>query len=98
MNDAVYDSAYIGTEAAIDIDIIDRVEIIRGPSSSLYGASAFFAVINVFTKRGAELNGVELAGSFSSLDTMSGRFSYGKRFKSGPELLLSASAYNSNGH
>jgi iron complex outermembrane receptor protein len=98
MNDAVYDSAYIGTEAAIDVDIIDRVEIIRGPSSSLYGASAFFAVINVFTKRGAELNGVELAGSFSSLDTMSGRFSYGKRFKSGPELLLSASAYNSNGH
>ena len=98
MNDGVYDSAYIGTEAAIDVDIIDRVEIIRGPSSSLYGASAFFAVINVFTKRGAELNGVEVASSFSSLDTVSGRFSYGKRYKAGAELLLSASAYNSEGH
>ena len=98
MNDAVYDSAYIGTEAAIDVDIIDRVEIIRGPSSSLYGASAFFAVINVFTKRGAELKGVEVAGSFSSLDTVSGRFSYGMRSRAGAELLLSASAYNSKGH
>ena len=98
MNDAVYDSAYIGTESALDLDIVDRVEIIRGPSSSLYGASAFFAVINVFTKRGAELNGVEVAGSFSSFDTAGERFSYGKHFKGGVELLVSASAYNSRGH
>ena len=39
-----------------------------------------------------------MASSFSSLDTVSGRFSYGKRFKAGAELLLSASAYNSDGH
>ena len=30
--------------------IFERVEIIRGPASSLYGDSAFFAVVNVITK------------------------------------------------
>ncbi len=45
MNDAVYDQGAIGTEAPIDVDVIDRVEIIKGPASSLYGTNAFFGVI-----------------------------------------------------
>jgi outer membrane receptor protein involved in Fe transport len=51
MNDNVYGQALIGTEFPLDIDLIDRVEVVRGPSSSLYGASAFFSVINVITKQ-----------------------------------------------
>ena len=49
LNDIVYDSAGLGTDFPLDIDLIERIEIIRGPSSSLYGASAFLAVINVIT-------------------------------------------------
>ena len=52
LNDNVFGSALLGTEFALDLDIIERIEIIRGPSSSLYGTSAFFAVINVITKKG----------------------------------------------
>ncbi len=40
-NDNVYDGALLGTEGVIDVDLIDRVEIIRGPGSSLYGSNAF---------------------------------------------------------
>ena len=47
LNDNIFGGALIGTEFPLDVDLIDRVEIIRGPSSSLYGTSAFFAVINV---------------------------------------------------
>ncbi|HZT78001.1 MAG TPA: Plug domain-containing protein [Vicinamibacterales bacterium] len=44
-NDAIYDEALIGTEFPVDVALIDRIEVIRGPSSSLYGNSAFFAVV-----------------------------------------------------
>ena len=37
--------------------MFERVEIIRGPASALYGTSAFFAVVNVITRTGASLNG-----------------------------------------
>jgi vitamin B12 transporter len=36
---------------AIPLDQIERVEILRGPASSLYGADAIGGVIQVFTKR-----------------------------------------------
>lgn len=37
---------------AIPLDQIERIEILRGPASSLYGADAIGGVIQVFTKRG----------------------------------------------
>lgn len=36
----------------IPVEIIESIEIVRGPYSSLYGANAFGGVINVVTKRG----------------------------------------------
>src|SRR6266699_2834590 len=50
-NNNVYEQAMLGTEFPLDVDLIERVEIVRGPSSSLYGTSAFFAVINVITRK-----------------------------------------------
>jgi iron complex outermembrane receptor protein len=55
-NDNVFEQALLGPEAIIDLDLIDRIEIIRGPSSSVYGANAFFGVINVILKTPAQLD------------------------------------------
>jgi len=38
----------------ISLDAIDRVEIVRGNLSSLYGSSAIGGVVQIFTRRGAE--------------------------------------------
>jgi iron complex outermembrane receptor protein len=99
LNNSLSDSAYIGTEFILDVDLIDRVEIIRGPGSSLYGNNAFFGVINVITRKGRDMpgNGVELSGELGSFDTYKARATYGKQFKSGLELLFSGTYYDSEG-
>ena len=60
VNDNVFGQAEIGAEFGIDPAMFERVEIIRGPASSLYGDSAFFAVVNVITRSGASLDGASV--------------------------------------
>lgn len=96
-NDSVYDSALVGTEFVLDVDLIDRIEIIRGPGSSLYGSNAFFAVVDVITKSGRDLKGAEVSGEAGSFDTYKGRLSYGNKFRNGLEAIFSASYDDSHG-
>jgi outer membrane receptor for ferrienterochelin and colicin len=39
------------------VDLIRRVEVIRGPGSAIYGGFAEYGVINIVTKQGADLRG-----------------------------------------
>lgn len=43
-----------GWDAPFTIDDIARIEVIRGPVSSVYGTNAFFGIINVVTRGAAE--------------------------------------------
>ena len=96
INDNVFGEPYLGTEFLVDVDLIERVEIIRGPSSSLYGAEAFFAVINVITRKARQLKGMEFSFTPASFDTYQGRASYGGQYR-GIDMLLSGTFYNSRG-
>lgn len=96
-NDNIYDQALLGRELPVEIDLIERVEIVRGPSSSLYGTSAFFAVINVITKRGRDVKGVEVSTEVASFGSYKARLSYGRKLSENSEMLLSGSYYNSSG-
>ncbi len=97
MNDIVYDSVPVGTEGLLDVDLIERVEFIRGPGSALYGSNAFFGVLSVTTRRGADVHGTEVAGSYGSFDARSGRVTFGRKFANGIDLLLSGSGYATDG-
>lgn len=97
INDNVYDQASIGQDFPLEIDLIERVEIVRGSSSSLYGTSAFFAVINVITKRGRDVKGFEVSAEGASAGTYKGRLSYGNKLTDDFEMLLSGSYYDSRG-
>jgi len=96
INNNIYEQGLIGTEFPLDVDLIERVEIVRGPSSSLYGASAFFAVVNVITRTPKDLHGTELSFEPASFGTYHGRASYGGTFK-GVGVVFSADFYNSQG-
>lgn len=51
-----YSSATLGTPAweNIPLESIERIEIVRGPLSGLYGSDAVGGVIQIFTRRGKE--------------------------------------------
>lgn len=96
LNDDVYNSALIGTEFPIDVDLIDRVEIVRGPSSSLYGTSAFFAVVNMITRNARRAEKAEMAGEGGGFGTYKGRATYSQQFRN-VGLFFSGTTYASAG-
>jgi vitamin B12 transporter len=50
-------------------DDIDRIEVVRGPQSTLYGPRALAGVIQIFTKRGEGPPTITLNGEAGSYDT-----------------------------
>jgi len=96
-NDNIYDQAYVGNEFVLDADLIDRIEVVRGPSAALYGNSAFLAVVNVITKKGRDLQGGELSLDAGGFAARSGRATYGRRLDNGLELLVSGTLSRNGG-
>lgn len=48
---------------------IERVEVIRGPGSAIYGADAYSGVINIITKDALAIAGTEVGGRVGSFDS-----------------------------
>ncbi|MCL4849402.1 MAG: TonB-dependent receptor [Acidobacteria bacterium] len=97
VNDNVYEQASIGDEFHLDLDLVDRIEIIRGPSSSLYGSNAFFGVVNVVTKRAAQMPGVRVGATIGTHGEQGAQASVGHGFRNGVDLVVSASAADYDG-
>src|SRR5437868_13394830 len=55
--------------ADLTIDDIDRIEVVRGPQSILYGPRALAGVIQIFTKQGTGAPGAMVAAEGGSYDT-----------------------------
>jgi outer membrane receptor for ferrienterochelin and colicins len=98
LNDTIFEGALLGTESPLDVALLERVEIVRGPSSSVYGTTAFFGVINLITRRGGSLNGVEAEVQAGSQARRSGRLTAGGRSAAGLEGLVSATAFGNDGN
>jgi len=97
INDNIYNTAYIGNEFILDVDLIDRIEVIRGPSSSIYGSNAFLGIINIITKRGKDINKMEISAEAGSFDTYKNRLTFGREFNKNMDVLISASFFKSHG-
>lgn len=69
LNEQMWGSASVGSDFPVNLDAVERVEVVRGPSSSLYGTSAMFAVVNIITKTGIQLDGVSASGRMGSAGT-----------------------------
>jgi len=97
VNDNVFGQAEIGAEFGLDPAIFERVEIIRGPASSLYGDSAFFAVVNVITRTGASLEGGSVTLEAGTLGTQLARAVGGHHLANGVDVAASGTYEHSDG-
>lgn len=95
VNDNLYDQAFIGNEAPIDIDHVERIEFIPGQGSPVYGANAFFGVVNVVTKRLPDTPSSVAAGA-GSFGAREARATL-SRTDGGVSWLLSASRLKADG-
>lgn len=59
---------------------IERIELIRGPGSAVYGTDALTGVINIVTKTATDINGTELGARAGSFDTYDGWFLHGGQY------------------
>ncbi|MES9972287.1 MAG: TonB-dependent receptor [Candidatus Thiodiazotropha sp.] len=81
----------------IPSSIIDRVEIIRGPGSALFGADASAGVINVITKTAGTIKHSEAGLRSGSFNTNSGWLQYGDNWN-GFNIGLSLNLSTTDGH
>jgi len=61
----------------LPVEMISRIEVVRGPGSALFGADAFSGTINIITKDGQEVNGVNAGLRHGSFDSNNVWLQYG---------------------
>jgi vitamin B12 transporter len=66
------DAPYTNFLAGADLAGLDRIEVLRGPQSTLYGSSAMGGVISMETARGCGVAQGRIAGVAGSFDTFGG--------------------------
>jgi iron complex outermembrane receptor protein len=77
--------------------LIERVEFIPGPGSSIYGSNALFGVVNIITKSGQSLRGTHASAEIGSNQSVGLRASYGTQLNNGANWVLSASQFKTKG-
>lgn len=98
LNDTTYDSALAGREFPLDIELIDRIEFIPGPGGAVYGRNAVFGVVNVVTRTGSGVDGVELSAAYQHPQSLwHGRATWGQVLENGTDVLLSVSGMDAAG-
>jgi vitamin B12 transporter len=80
----------------LSTDQIERIEIVRGPQSTLYGADAIGGVVNIITKRGTGPFSAFASSEVGNFDTLRERAGFSGTYKIF-DYAASASWFESNG-
>lgn len=93
-----YDASYSFPAVPVPVEAIDRIEIVRGPLSVVYGSGAFFGAINIITNEVSQEQGFSsrvsaLTGSLESR-RLTARTSYAHPKG---QFVLNASTYQTAG-
>jgi len=97
LNDNLLNSTFIGTDGRPDLHDIERIEIVRGPGSLLYGAGAMSGVINMVPRAKDEPSSVH--GGIGTYDNsvVHGRLGFHYNFTPKVGVMASVSGSRSDG-
>ncbi|HVX28209.1 MAG TPA: TonB-dependent receptor [Parafilimonas sp.] len=100
MIDGIVENNILGSNdmagPAYSLHNVDRIEIIWGPVSAIYGANAFGGVINIITKKGQDINGFHAEAGYGSFNTNFEKIEAGIK-KSKFEFSLAGTLYSTDG-
>jgi outer membrane receptor protein involved in Fe transport len=98
-NDFWTGQASIGFDLDADLSQVERIEVIRGPSSALYGSSAVFGLVNIVHRAAPRAGHVELMGVAGTQGVARGRVTagLGGGEQDGPTALLTAAYSTARG-
>jgi iron complex outermembrane receptor protein len=96
-NDDIFFSPGLGPSFGIDMEDIERIEVIRGPGSALHGGNALFAVVNVVTVDPSDVPRVQLLGEMGSFERKRGKLAVAHEFTNGLELYATMSGSHIDG-
>ncbi|HEV2199333.1 MAG TPA: TonB-dependent receptor [Bryobacteraceae bacterium] len=80
----------------IETSLIKQIEVIRGPSSALYGTNGMFATVNIITKTAEEIGPASLITDIGSFGEKKGQFAASGSL-GGVKALLSGTVFNNSG-
>ncbi|APR80285.1 TonB-dependent receptor [Minicystis rosea] len=97
LNDNILSSSYIGSDARPDLHDVDRIEIVRGPGSLLYGTGAFSGVVNLVPRAKDEPSSVHVGAGTYDNAVARGRAGFHYNFTPKVGIWASVSGARSDG-
>ncbi len=95
VNDYVYGQAPVDQDLPVDLQDLDRIEIVKGPGSALWGSEALLCVINCITKKASNIDGIQIRQDLGFREGQ--HLAYGQVFPGGIEVSGTLSALLSDG-
>ncbi|HKV46972.1 MAG TPA: TonB-dependent receptor plug domain-containing protein [Candidatus Acidoferrales bacterium] len=75
------------------LEDVQRIEVVRGPGGTIWGANAVDGVINIITKNSAETHGLVVSSGAGNVDQGTGAFRYGAGNGAGTNFRIYGMAF-----
>ncbi len=98
LSDNIYGAMYMfGESFGVDMDLVERIEVVRGPTSSLYGSNGVFATVNIFTRAPVDSPRGYVSAEYGHSGTKKAIASGSAYLGGGANLLVAASGVSASG-